>query len=67
MINLEIKSIDDINQFPGNFYSEKLSSFYNEFKKVYGNKPTKVRPIVYTAFIILGKDTSQLIVDPYIE
>lgn len=67
MTNLDIRSVEDIDKFSGKYYTDKLASFYDEFKKAYGDDPTTVHPIVYTAFIILGKDASQLTVDPYME
>lgn len=67
MEKFDIKQADDFNLFEGDTYLERLNTFYKEFIEYYENEEITVRPIVATAFQILGKDTSKLIVDSYME
>jgi len=60
-----IKSIEDINKFDGTFYTEKIQSFYDWFNKTYEYEHVIVHPIVYSAFVVIGADTKQLVIDPY--
>lgn len=67
MKKFDIKHADDFDRFEGETYLERLNTFYNEFTKQYGNEKVTVRPIIQTAFQILGKNTSCLIIDPYMK
>lgn len=60
-----VQTVEDYDKYEGAYLVQKMNNFFEAFSKMFGDNDVIVHSMVHSAFMIAGKDTSNLIVDPH--